>query len=451
MQEQFVTKNRKIGFTLMQSPFTMQGETYSDISITVSAFYLKFVGMWLVENDEDLLRRRIAVCCTIFSTVLTMSCEVRDLYFSWGDFNNAIYVATNNVSVALILLKVYVIMANKIEFNELIVFMRDHFWRNDYDCYEKKILANTSKTCTSMVAVNVFGAHAIVTIQSSTPIFINMGKNETDRVHPFNMWLGPFSASTPYYEMLYIIQVIVYYHIAVCFFCFDNIFCIVNMHVSAQFRIVQYRLVKLHNTEEKMKDRNANITVAMNSSKCYEKLKSCIRHHQNLIRYCTKIEKVFTLIVLGEMTLVSGLICLYGYQVFLAKANAMRRWTFGLLMIGTTMVLLMFIYSCHGLMEQSHNVGNAAYSTPWTLMPMNKLGRNLRNDLMMVSVRSRRVCCLTANGFFPISLETYTKVIDYEYRGIILYVIERPDRRYVEGLTAMYVEHFINILHKICM
>lgn len=70
----------------------------------------------------------------------------------------------------------------------------------------------------------------------------------------------------------------------------------------------------------------------------------------------------------------------------------------------------MFTYSCDVVIEQSENVTLGAYSAQWTVMPMNKSGRMIRNDLIMVVARSRRVCCLTAYGFFPVSLETYTKV-----------------------------------------
>ena len=71
-------------------------------------------------------------------------------------------------------------------------------------------------------------------------------------------------------------------------------------------------------------------------------------------------------------------------------------------------------------MEQSDNVAVGAYSALWTIMPMDKFGKMLRNDLIMVIERSRRVCCLTANGFFPVSLETYTTVISRFFQVIYL-------------------------------
>lgn len=73
--------------------------------------------------------------------------------------------------------------------------------------------------------------------------------------------------------------------------------------------------------------------------------------------------------------------------------------------------LWMFTYSCDCITQESAEIASAAYTSPWIDLPMDKFGKMLRKDLQIVVMRSRRACCLTACGFFPISLETYTKVI----------------------------------------
>lgn len=79
---------------------------------------------------------------------------------------------------------------------------------------------------------------------------------------------------------------------------------------------------------------------------------------------------------------------------------------------GTLVQLFMFTYGCDGLIHQSASVGRATYSGPWALMPMDRIGRMLRKNILFTILRSSRSCCLTANGFFPVSLETYTAVIN---------------------------------------
>ncbi|KOX69192.1 hypothetical protein WN51_06612, partial [Melipona quadrifasciata] len=105
-----------------------------------------------------------------------------------------------------------------------------------------------------------------------------------------------------------------------------------------------------------------------------------------------------------------------------AKTTAARRSVFIFLLIGAMSLLFMFTYSCDGVIEHSDNVAIGSHSAMWTIMPMNEYGKMLRNDIIMVIGRSRRACCLTAYGFFPVSLETYTTVgIILETNAIYIY------------------------------
>ncbi|XP_076759023.1 odorant receptor 10-like [Xylocopa sonorina] len=80
-------------------------------------------------------------------------------------------------------------------------------------------------------------------------------------------------------------------------------------------------------------------------------------------------------------------------------------------MIGSFMQINFFTYSCHGLLDESVNVCTATYSGCWTTLPMNKVGILLRGHLIFIMMRSQRPCCLTAGGFFPVSLETSTAIM----------------------------------------
>ncbi|XP_076650585.1 uncharacterized protein LOC143357837 [Halictus rubicundus] len=72
--------------------------------------------------------------------------------------------------------------------------------------------------------------------------------------------------------------------------------------------------------------------------------------------------------------------------------------------------LLMFTYTCDGLIHESLNVAITIYNAPWYSLLMSKSGGMLGKDLTLVILRSIVPCCITAKGFFSISLETFTKV-----------------------------------------
>lgn len=102
---------------------------------------------------------------------------------------------------------------------------------------------------------------------------------------------------------------------------------------------------------------------------------------------------------------------IYARNILQADAPTARRVIFVFHIMGCSSQLFMFTYSCDCLMQDSTNVATAMYAAPWTRLPMNQGGKMMRRDLLLVVMRSRLPCCITACGFFAISLETYTRVI----------------------------------------
>lgn len=112
-------------------------------------------------------------------------------------------------------------------------------------------------------------------------------------------------------------QIITLYYIGICYFCFDNVFCIMAIHLTGQFRILGYRFAKLCNIEHEMREKDTVLSKHVHT--CYEKFKEYVRYHQALINFYTKLENVYTMIILGQVIVFSALICLFCYQVLLVS------------------------------------------------------------------------------------------------------------------------------------
>ena len=109
------------------------------------------------------------------------------------------------------------------------------------------------------------------------------------------------------------------YYVSVSYFCFDNVFCILAIHLAGQFRILRYRFAKLCNMERRMKENDMESALTKHAHVFYEKLKSCIRHHQALITFCDRLENVYTMLIFGQVLVFSVLICLFAYQGLLVS------------------------------------------------------------------------------------------------------------------------------------
>ena len=106
-------------------------------------------------------------------------------------------------------------------------------------------------------------------------------------------------------------QVLAVQHIGVSYICPESVLCVLNVHVVYQFRILQNTLLNLWSDIDEETD------IVAYSNKCYEILKECIRKHQSLIEYSTRLENVFTLPILSTMVVFSVLMCFDTYELIL--------------------------------------------------------------------------------------------------------------------------------------
>lgn len=107
--------------------------------------------------------------------------------------------------------------------------------------------------------------------------------------------------------------------VGTCYHCFDNLLFVINLHTASQFRILQYRFSNMCNIND-----HEHYTTLERSSYTEDKyatFKTYVKQHQMLIQYCNKLENVFSVIALVQVTLFSLIICLDGYLILMVSSN----------------------------------------------------------------------------------------------------------------------------------
>ncbi|XP_017766927.1 PREDICTED: odorant receptor 30a-like [Eufriesea mexicana] len=389
----------------------MHQQQDKDISIIWTSLLMKSVGLWLAADQNEQRRRDFALVYTAGALFTIVCIGCRDIYFTWGNFVDSVYISCNNLYLMIVVLKVSVLYAHRTEFYKLIKFTQKNFWCPSCDPHEQLIVEKCKRLCIILIIIINICVQGTCTGYMVTPILENMGKNESDRILPFNLWVDLPVSLSPYFEVIFIIQILCVYHVGVCYICFDNLLCILNLHVASQFRILQHRLRYLDDAvKDQMIDRK-DAKLSGYAIECNMKLKGCVRHHQTLTNYCKNLDNIFTMMVLGQILFFAAVICLVGFQLFLVDTHPSRKFSLVLNFVGTLCQLLMFTYSCDDLIQQSLDVGDAIFAGPWANLPMDKVGIEVRKNLIFIIVRANRVCFLTAGGFFPVSLETCTAAL----------------------------------------
>ncbi|XP_046143136.1 odorant receptor 13a-like [Osmia bicornis bicornis] len=416
-----------------------------DVSIAFTSFFMKLIGFWLAANRSEQRLRDVTLFYTMFAILFALWVQTVDFYHSREDFGACLYNACNILSLTVPMFKILVLLVHKEKFFHLITYFERNFLHANYDKYEASVLASCKRQCTFFICIFIFFTEITVMSYIGTPIIANIGKNESERELPFDMWVDLPVTMTPYFEIFFTVEALCVYHIGLAYFCFDNILCILSLHLAGQFKILQYRLSgKYIVTHEKNSEKNCS--KLLNDS--YGTFKGYIRQHQTLIAFCNQLEEVFSPIVLVQVMAFSLIICLDGFQMLLANLP-LRRLIFLFHFMATTCQLLMFSYSCDRIIRESMKLAPAVYSGPWLLLPISKNGQKIKKDLIMVIMRSNVPCCLTGSGFFMVSLETYTKVLTTAASYFtLLQQTQNTISSYKEMNAVMYSDHCYAALKK---
>ncbi|XP_076166223.1 odorant receptor 10-like [Ptiloglossa arizonensis] len=384
-----------------------------DFSTAIATIFMKFSGLWIAANRVERLYRSITLVYSFCGIFFIAWLVTREVYYTRNALSECLFNVSSFLSMTMALFKLLILLPRRKDFLHLILYLKRKFLHSNYDFYEGAILDTCKRNSVFFVCIFTGFCHVTVMSYMLSPIVVNIGRNESDRILPFTIRTDLPLTTTPYYEITFILQALSLYQTGVCYLCFDNFLFIMTLQVATQFRILQYRLENMKSVKNQEKH---SALFDAGSSDCdadkyYDAFKTYVRQHQALIAYCEKLENVFSFFSLGQVLLFSMLICLDGYLTLATDAHASRRLIFVSHTIAIIAQLFMYTYSSDCLIQESSNVASAMYAAPWFRLPMSKYGRILRKDLTLVMIRSRVPCSLSGYGFFTVSLETYTKVL----------------------------------------
>ncbi|XP_076546974.1 uncharacterized protein LOC117603756 isoform X2 [Osmia lignaria lignaria] len=283
--------------------------SYTDFSITFATYITKYTGIWVPRNPAEELQRKISMTYTAFVLLYGIYLNGVDIYHSWGDATHCTFLILNTTCISMTTIKMIILNSNRAGFADALRYAQRHFWNGNYDSEERLIFSTSVKYCTRYVIFVVGSLQLGLSGYVITPLIENLGRNKSDRVLPFKMWVDWPLSETPYYELMFTFQVITVFIIGAAYVCPEMFLCLFNLHVMGQFRILQHRMLNFWNVESK------EMNTVMYTDHCYAALKKCIQHHQLLIEFCVKLEQVYTMTIFTHMTVLSLLLCFDSYEM----------------------------------------------------------------------------------------------------------------------------------------
>ncbi|KAL2714499.1 odorant receptor Or2-like, partial [Vespula squamosa] len=372
-------------------------------SIKIARFLMKTVGFWYPETSKEKWILDGILFYTLMAVTTSLVIVSLDFYYSWGDFYAITYTACSIMPVIIVLLKISIFILHRTKMMNLIKYTQENFWYRKYDDFGEKILNDIDNKGILLMCSFTFFVQGTAITYTLTPIIENLGKNASDRILPFKIWIDvPFSTS-PYFEIFFTIETLALIHTAVCFACFDNFLCLLSMHVAGQFKILQHKLETIFDWDIKV---SLKTIISVNK----KRLNDCIKRHNELINYVEKLENIFTHTMLCQLLISSIMLCVAGFQMFLSQGTLIRRMIFIAHTNGCFFQLFAITLTANEVLTASQGMSEGAYAANWPFMPLEIFG-NMSTSLILIMIRAQKPCCITAGGFFPVSLETCMAVL----------------------------------------
>ncbi|XP_025155332.1 uncharacterized protein LOC105189252 [Harpegnathos saltator] len=396
-------------------------------SMQMARFLMKTVGFWTSDKkgEERLLKGILGY--TLFAIVLALWIESTEFYFSIGDFYAVTYTACSSMPVVIVLMKILFFLTYREEMLTMLRYTQERFWYAQYDDYGRKLMDDINRKGMIIMCTFTFFVQVTVVTYMLTPIIENRGRNESERILPFNWYVGIDTHVSPNFEIIFVFEVmhcvlrsvvfssrcalftriIALVHAGICFCCFDNLLGLLGMHTAGQFKLLQHRLETILERIGQAGDLGSLDEKTKRA--VHEEIRGCVLQHQELIWYSEKMEGLFMYTTLCQLLVSSVMICVAGFQVFLSRGTLMRRMIFIAHTNGSVGQLFVVTFTAHHLLEESRAVGDSAYSANWEVLS-HQDNRSIRNAVLMLMVRSTHACSISAGGFFPVSLETFMAV-----------------------------------------
>ncbi|XP_072938115.1 odorant receptor 67c-like [Epargyreus clarus] len=179
--------------------------------------------------------------------------------------------------------------------------------------------------------------------------------------------------------------------------------------IIAQLEILKEKLTNItphFNDEAKQ---SVNINKPQRDEMFLLKLNKAVIHYHEVTKFCCLVEEVFSISLFAQFGMASGIICIclfrftmpapWQYYIFLATYI-------------TVMVVQIMVPSWFGtrIMEKSCALSHAIYSCDWT--PRSK---EFKSSMRLFVERANRPLSITGWKMFPLSLTTFTSIMNSAY------------------------------------
>ncbi|CAG2057212.1 unnamed protein product, partial [Timema podura] len=401
-----------------------------------------------------------------------------------------IFTAMYNLTSERLAVKTVYLMFLQIEsFTFLIVFYIKYDEFIDLVCYLKEVLLLPRKEiitrkltyfwlCMCMTVIIGYNLTPLVEIYTQTR---ETNATLIDRPLPYRIWL-PFSIDdSPTYELVFMYTAVALFATSMNYPPFDGLGVACLVHMSYQFKILQYSLrhLKANSVKavEKRRQRRsvngedgevephvwkafltileeqdeddqskrsppyednqqdvfvmADYSQSEINQEMWRNLVICIQHHNQILKFAEMVTAMYSPLILVVVLVDVAVLTLIAFELITTVTGSFKFWTVVHILMCAFAQPLFYCWISDLVATQSELVAVAAYESDWYDAPL-----YIKKTLKMVMLRANRPVSLSVSKFKPLTLTTFEGILKvaYSYYAVLRQV-------YVQEENIYFIRH----------
>nr|QNL15025.1 olfactory receptor 81 [Aulacocentrum confusum] len=184
---------------------------------------------------------------------------------------------------------------------------------------------------------------------------------------------------------------------------FDSLYANCVQHACSMFTIVGLRLKNISYHGEYMIDVKSREEA---EEKMYRILKNCIKKHQDVLRFSRLLEICYSQCLMVIVGINMAALSITGLQTVIKINELSEALRFGTYTIGQVVHLYFLSFPGQKLLDHSVEISHSVYQGQWYKIPPKS-----RRLFILVIMRSREPCKLTAGKMYTMSSRSFARVV----------------------------------------
>ncbi|RZC42852.1 7tm 6 domain containing protein, partial [Asbolus verrucosus] len=211
---------------------------------------------------------------------------------------------------------------------------------------------------------------------------------------PFLAWYPYNTKTSPQFELTYLHQFVAVTTISITNISIDSLIAALNMYIGAQFEILCDDLRNFYDAGKDSRD------------EVKERLKNCVHHHREILKFAQNANKFYNMTILEEFF--AGAICI-GLSMFqLTVVPPFSSEFHSFISYANAISVQVFMYCWFGneIELKSTKLPYAIFESDWTSLP-----QEVKQEMIIFLIRTQRPLKMSAFGLFYLSLETFVRIL----------------------------------------